>query len=208
MRLYLIRHSLTEGNIKRRYIGKTDEPLCRKGIRLLEEGKADGRYPQADRIYISPMMRCRQTAELLYPGQELVAIEELEECNFGLFENKNYKELSNCPQYQEWVDSKGTLPFPGGESREEFKARCLHGFEKSLGECMKDGVGSAAYVVHGGTIMCIMEEYVFPQKDYYDYQVGNSEGYMLETTDGAGSHGDGNGALCVLEIVGKIELIK
>lgn len=48
-------------------------------------------------------------------------IEELSECDFGEFENKNYKELSGNQDYQRWIDSNGTLPFPGGESREAFK---------------------------------------------------------------------------------------
>ena len=30
-RVYLIRHGLTEGNRLRRYIGRTDEPLCAAG---------------------------------------------------------------------------------------------------------------------------------------------------------------------------------
>ena len=30
MKIYLIRHSITEGNRRKRYIGRTDEPLCRQ----------------------------------------------------------------------------------------------------------------------------------------------------------------------------------
>ena len=34
---YLIRHSMTKGNLEKRYVGsRTDEPLCREGIALLE----------------------------------------------------------------------------------------------------------------------------------------------------------------------------
>ena len=108
MRVVLIRHSKTAGNLKGRYIGTTDEPLCEEGIRLLE-GK---NYPAAELVYVSPMKRCRETASLIYPT--LTQREEplLRECDFGDFENKNYLELNGNPDYQAWVDSGGTLPFP------------------------------------------------------------------------------------------------
>lgn len=183
MRIYLIRHSLTEGNLKKRYVGKTDENLCPEGVKLLEIYCEKGGFPQVERIYASPMKRCIQTAELCYPGQQIFVIDELSECDFGLFENKNYKELSGLASYQEWVDSGGALPFPGGESREEFKKRTLSGFEKSVRECMEAGIALAAYIVHGGTVMCIMEKYAFPKKGYFHYQVGNGEGYELIIAD-------------------------
>ena len=50
MRVVLIRHSKTAGNLKGRYIGTTDEPLCEEGIRLLE-GKT---YPAAELVYVEP----------------------------------------------------------------------------------------------------------------------------------------------------------
>ena len=41
-RLILIRHGATAGNLQRRYIGRTDEPLCEAGIQqvlaLREQG--------------------------------------------------------------------------------------------------------------------------------------------------------------------------
>ena len=47
MTIYLIRHSITEGNRWKRYIGRTDEPLCRQGVKLLE-GRT---YPRVDKVY-------------------------------------------------------------------------------------------------------------------------------------------------------------
>lgn len=179
MRVYLIRHSYTAGNLKKRYIGRTDEPLCEEGVELLKNRS----YPQAERIYISPMLRCRQSAELIYPGKMFYEVEELRECDFGLFENKNYLELSDCAEYQEWIDSQGRLPFPKGESREKFCERTLRGFQKAIDACRRDQIQSVAFVVHGGSIMNIMECYARPAGSYYDYQIRNGEGYELFITD-------------------------
>lgn len=179
MIVYLIRHSYTSGNLLKRYIGKTDEPLCQEGIQLLQERT----YPVAEKLVVSPMLRCRQTAELIYPGQPYEVAEELRECDFGLFENKNYKELDGNEAYQRWIDSMGTLPFPDGESRETFRERTLAGFQKVLEDCREEGISSVAFVVHGGSIMNIMEQTALPKGSYYDYQVKNGEGYELRFSE-------------------------
>ncbi len=188
IQVFLLRHSYTEGNLKKRYIGKTDEPLCKEGITLLK-GK---HYPDAEKIFVSPMLRCRQSAELMYPNREYEIIESLRECDFGIFENKNYQELSGNKSYQEWIDSMGTLPFPQGESREEFRKRTLEGFESALQRCKEDGIQKVAFVIHGGNIMNIMETYALPLGNYYDYQIKNGEGYELFIADAVASEsGDG-----------------
>lgn len=185
MTIYLIRHSITEGNKKKRYIGKTDEELCKEGRELLEKRQ----YPACEVLYVSPMLRCRQTAQIIYPDKLYRILDDFRECDFGIFENKNYEELAGCPEYQEWIDSNGTLPFPKGESREEFCRRTLQGFAQVLEECRRNKIRSAGLVVHGGSIMSIMEEYGIPAGSYYDYQIGNGEGYELYITDDvSGSH--------------------
>lgn len=182
MKIYLIRHSMTKGNLEKRYIGTTDEPLCEEGVRLLKNRCKNQSYPQADRIVVSPMERCIQSAALIYPKRQMTVIKELSECDFGRFENKNYEELKEDPEYQKWIDSGGLLPFPGGESREEFLKRSLEGFEKALSMC-KETDQTVGFIIHGGTIMSIMEKYAIPKGSYYDFQIGNGEGYELDLPD-------------------------
>ena len=67
--LYLIRHGKTYGNTLGRYIGTTDEELCEEGREALKRLKA-GRDFAAVRpgvVYASPLKRCVQTAEILFP---------------------------------------------------------------------------------------------------------------------------------------------
>lgn len=176
LKLWLIRHGMTEGNRHQRYIGVTDEPLCEEGRNLL----SNVTYPRVQALFVSPLRRCRETARILFGDQEQRVIELLAECDFGEFENKNYKELADNPHYQEWVDSNGTLPFPGGESKEECAARNLKGFEEVLEVLRNEGITEAALVVHGGTIMNIMETYALPEKAFYEWHVGNGCGYEVE----------------------------
>ena len=89
LKIWLIRHGMTEGNRHGRYIGITDESLCESGRDMLKQLT----YPVPQAVYTSPLLRCTQTAHLLFPGKALLVIDELSECNFGDFENKNYKFL-------------------------------------------------------------------------------------------------------------------
>lgn len=176
IKIVLIRHSITAGNEKKRYIGSTDEPLCEAGKELLK-GKI---YPSIQRLYASPMLRCRQTASLIYPACEMQVIDDFRECDFGEFENKNYLELADNPHYQEWIDSNGMLPFPQGESREGFQSRSWDAFVQMVNSCLEDGISSAAAVVHGGTIMSVLEACASEKKEYYGWHVENGGGYVLQ----------------------------
>ena len=177
LKLILIRHGETQGNKLKRYIGKrTDEPLCPEAGNML----AQLAYPEVQAVYASPMIRCTQTAGILFPGKKLNIIDELAECDFGEFENKNYKELSGDPRYQAWIDSNGILAFPGGESKDECATRNLEGFQRAVSACIREEITEAALVVHGGTIMNIMEQYALPKKEFYEWHIGNGCGYLVE----------------------------
>ena len=192
--LILIRHGKTAGNLLGRYIGsRTDEPLCDEG----REGLAGKQLPGVERLYVSPMKRCVETAEILWPGfdrKKMQKVTDLRECDFGDFENKNYKELSGNGDYQAWIDSNGTLPFPNGESMDAFKSRCLEAFARIVEDVSgaeqewiasgKTGIFRAGIVVHGGTIMAILEQYGYPKAAYFDYQVKNGCGYRLTPVEG------------------------
>ena len=104
-------------------------------------------------------------------------VPDFRECDFGDFEGKNYQELSQNPAYQNWIDSGGRMPFPNGEHPEAFRKRCVSAFLEYLPEN-----GTTAYAVHGGTIMSILS--YFSGRDYYDYQVRNGGGYVVEFSEG------------------------
>ena len=172
MIICFIRHGMTAFNTEHRYLGRTDEPLCSKGIAEIVKKS----YPYVNDVVCSPMKRCIETANIIYPHKKPMVADDLRECDFGLFEGKNYKELSGDPYYQKWLDSMGTIPFPNGESPDEFKNRCISAFESVMKEL--SGSESAAFVVHGGTIMSVMERYALPKREFYDYQLKNGEGYL------------------------------
>ena len=185
--LTLIRHGVTISNKEGRYLGKTDETLSPDGIGALEKSVADRNYPTADVLFSGPMKRCLETAGILYQGQTPIVIPEWTEMDFGAFEGHNYQELSKDPNYQRWIDSGGTLPFPEGESREEFIRRSVAGYEKMVyhmkmirERIAASGQGdrkiqSVSAVVHGGTIMALLSHFL--GGEYFDYQAKCGQGY-------------------------------
>ena len=180
MKIVLIRHGATAGNIKKRYIGITDEDLCASGIESIHNNIKAGYYQEVQAVYVSPMKRCRQTAEILFPGAEQVVCEQMRECDFGLFEGKNYQELTGNPKYQSWIDSGGTKAFPGGEDPMEFRKRCVCGFEQMMEKMIKGKRKKIAFVVHGGTIMSVMEAFDPEKKEFYHWQVKNGKGFHFQ----------------------------
>ena len=199
-----IRHGMTRANEEHRYLGKTDEPLSEKGIRFLQEKKKKSFFNAPEFLYASPMKRCVQTAEILF-RRKPVLIPEWKEMDFGQFEGKNYEELKDNPDYQKWIDSNGTLPFPGGESREQFIRRSMEGFDRMMSDILKRSEKNTGIqndtdtrylksnrgteipvvtVVHGGTIMAVLSS--LTGGEYFDFQVKNGEGYetVLEWIQG------------------------
>ena len=183
--LYLIRHGKTEGNMEKRYVGRTDEPLCEAGVcEIIERRNILLRSFLPEKVYVSPMLRCRQTAEQLFPGVDQEVLDDLREMDFGQFEYKNYEELSDDMRYQAFIDSGGCLDFPEAEPQQQFRkrvrkafAQCLEKHEAMARLASGDPQEPLVFVVHGGTIMAIMEEFARPHRDYFDWQVRSLSGY-------------------------------
>ena len=184
----LIRHGQTQGNIEKRYIGcRTDEALSPVGIEEIRQIKKEhpAMIPANTQIklFSSPLIRAKETAELLFPETEIHIVDGLKEMDFGFLEGKNYAELDGNPDYQQFIDSRGRFPAPGGESKEEFAKRTMQGFLRCLDYLSKDtgteGASETAVIVcHGGSIMTIMS-ILTGKEDIYDFHVNNLGGYRL-----------------------------
>jgi len=212
--VYLIRHGKTAGNLERRYVGRTDEALCEEGIReiyarrdaLLRAIAAEiapgadvGRSAQADiravsgtglpkTVYVSPMLRCRQTAELFFVHAAQEIENDFREMDFGEFEYKNYEELAGDVRYQAFIDSGGVKDFPGAEPQRQFRQRVRDAFARRIGSIEASAANfktdlprePLVFVVHGGTIMAILEAYAYPERGYFEWQTAPACGYRCE----------------------------
>jgi len=196
MKLIFIRHGMTRGNLEHRYVGRTDEPLL---YGYQEKINTDD-YPAADIVFTSGMLRSRQTAHMIYPDVNTVSDHRLDEMDFGDFEYKNYHELKDNAAYQRYIDSYGKEAFPNGEDIKSFKNRCKEGFLSCVNRAESQKCPNVAFVIHGGSIMAILEAFAYPAQDYFTWQVKNNHGFVFEL-----SHRDGiNGEVTRLHMVKEI----
>ena len=182
-KIHLIRHGRLGPAYAGRYIGRrTDAPLSEEGVRELQEMRRQLWYPEADVIFTSPMLRCIQTAYTLYPGQSYQQLDELAECDFGIFEGKSYAQLKSDSDFLAWAQGGMKAAPPQGESGADFAQRCYTGFARAAEYLMKTGIEEAVLITHGGVITSLLSSLCFPKREFYEWNAQNGCGFTVTTT--------------------------
>lgn len=181
-RLHLIRCGLTKENLEGRYLGHTDVSLCERGVAEIEQLKKELTYPEVEGVFSSPLRRCLETAKLIYPEKEPIAMRELIEFDFGEFENKTAEELEKHPLFADWLAGKPGTEAPFGDTNEGFGRRISAGFERIVDAMITSGVQDVAAVTHGGVIMHLMERYAIPEASAHEWLTPPGCGYTLLIT--------------------------
>lgn len=179
MNVYLLRHGETAWNVQGRYQGVSDIPLSPAGAAAL--GRADF---TVESVVVSPLMRARQTAEILFPGAAQEPEPGLQEMDFGTFEGRTAREMEHDRAYRAWVDSFYRTEVPGGETMEACRARVCAAFERVLARAAARGTEPLVIVAHGVTLMCILAQYAEPRQDDFAWQAPNGGGWLAEAGPG------------------------
>lgn len=179
-KLHLIRHGLTQGNLDGLYIGSgTDLPLCDAGREDLAQLKKQFTYPAVSLVFTSPLRRAAETAGLLYPGVQQVALDDLREMGFGKFENRPLTELVKDPEFSAWMDpTVHTVP-EGAEDRVAFYKRTGDMLMKMFEYMLKAHIDEAACVSHGGVIMSMLSQHGLPQRKPEEWMTDPGCGYSV-----------------------------
>lgn len=178
-RLKVIRHGITQGNLDGKYIGITDLPLCAEGVAELYSKLEKNQYGSVQKVFVSPLKRCRETAAILYPEAVTVEIPELIEMNFGDFENKKAEDLMNIPKYKSFLKGGLDNPPPNGESMRAVVERCVAAMEKIVSSMFQEGMTNCAVVTHGGIIMNMLSCFGVPKYNPNDLACDFGEGFEV-----------------------------
>ena len=166
MALYFIRHGETDWNLARRLQGLTDVPLNEKG-RLQAKACGDrlrGEGVTFDRVYVSPLVRARETAALVtgLGGEKMTVVPEMHEMAFGSLEGAVYRvdDPAAAARMDENIRNFKARPslFVPGEGGESFTALADRA-EKCLRKLrdMEAGLrGSALAVSHGSFLHAVL----------------------------------------------------
>lgn len=181
-RIAFIRHGMTQANLDGRYIGTTDLPLCREGADQLYEKIEKYDYPSVQKVYTSPLKRCKQTMSILQPNRLVAEMPELREMDFGKFENKTADELMNDPDYEQFIKGGLDNPPPNGESTREVINRCYEALNIIISDMMYEGLTNVAVCTHGGLIMNMLAGFGVPKRKPMDYACDFGEGFEVMVT--------------------------
>jgi alpha-ribazole phosphatase len=169
----LLRHGLTLENEKSAYIGWTNSPLSsfgRKNIKPLDEPEV---------LFSSDLIRCLETAALLFPKNEVLKMEEFREMHFGRWEGKTYEQLKEITSYQEWINDPFSYCPDGGESFAEFGLRIQGGWEKVKDQILQTDAADTVIVTHGGVIRYLLSFFAPQKKSFFEWKIPYGGGYQL-----------------------------
>ena len=74
--LHFIRHGMTTANEEGRYVGHQDLSLSLQGEDELRYLKDNCVYPDPPVVFTSPLKRCTETCEILFPDAQPVVMRE------------------------------------------------------------------------------------------------------------------------------------
>ena len=98
--LYIIRHGQTDWNVLHKLQGQTDVPLNEAGRAMAEKAREEYQNVSFDICFCSPLIRARETAEILLRGRDVPMEfdERLREMGFGSYEGlANSFQIPDCP---------------------------------------------------------------------------------------------------------------
>lgn len=175
--LYMIRHSLTEGNLRRLYYGSTDLPLAPEGHELCRRLRGSFELPEDISFAATPYVRTQETLRGLFGDVPFEIFDDMREMSMGKFEMKSYDDLKNDPDYQAWLDDRsGQTVIPGGESNLSFAKRVTG----CICKMAREREGSMFIVCHGGTIASAMFSFFTDEREsFYDWTVHACEGFVI-----------------------------
>jgi alpha-ribazole phosphatase len=102
----------------RTFSGLTDVELSEEGKASLGKAKEFFNNKEISKIYISPLLRCKQTAQIIFGDREFIVDEGLKEINFGEWEGIHFKEVMlNYPElWEDYMENWRDFTFPGGDN--------------------------------------------------------------------------------------------
>jgi alpha-ribazole phosphatase len=176
-RLFLLRHGKTD--LSGKFAGSTNVSLNAVGneqIRSLRPVLINERF---ERVFCSPMTRCRVTVRLLDLDAEVSYVEDLREIDFGLWEGKDFSEIEKTDpnRVRAWIADPDGFCFPEGECRADFILR-MERFKTMLHSFQGEKV---LVISHGGVIRHLICSFLgLPLSNYLLFKVNEGEFTTLD----------------------------
>lgn len=175
MKLLVVRHGQTQANAEHRYLGALDAPLNAVGLQQAHE-TAKKLLGTIDVMYCSPLIRARQTAEVIakVTGLSFQVVPAFRERNVGVYEGLT-KEEAQVTFPELWaknITRQWDAAPDGGEAISTVFTR--------VGESLNDVVNThrqetVLLVAHGFVAKVLRALVLADTSDFFDWQLKNGE---------------------------------
>ena len=175
--LYIIRHGITDWNIRKKLQGQTDISLNEEGRLMAQKAAEEIRDTHFDLCYCSPLIRAKETADILLSGRNIPIItdERLMEMGFGICEGiEDYRnaEDTTIPVLFR-TPEKYTDPPEGAESLDDLFRRTGEFLEELVFPKLKDGT-DILIVGHGAMNSSIISRIrSLPRSEFWSAGIPN-----------------------------------
>lgn len=151
-RLILLRHGKT--GLSGRYVGSSDVSLSVEGREQISSLKASFEKQSFERVVSSPMLRCRESGEILFSPDTISYDDDFREIDFGRWEGLSFQEIlkADPDHVAAWADWSPQFCFPEGESVAQFIER-IHRAGSRITASTNE---NTLLITHGGVIRCLL----------------------------------------------------
>jgi broad specificity phosphatase PhoE len=129
MKLILVRHGQTDLNRQKRLTGRSEESLNKDGLSQVQDIIPELEKVNFDMIFSSPLLRARQTAEIIanYFKMNVIIDDRIVERDFGLLSGKTWDEAKEYSKNKDLKEDDMQQRYDyrpyEGESIEDVKKR-------------------------------------------------------------------------------------
>jgi broad specificity phosphatase PhoE len=174
MKVYIVRHGQTDWNLAERAQGRVDIPINETGVKQAEALRDKIADIDFDICYCSPLIRAKQTAEIIVNGKcEIETDDLLMERSFGKLEG-----TSPGVEWLKYWQLDCDLEDTGMEPLSDVFARTKKFLEKIQARHSKDDV--ILVVGHGGALKTLHFNLVGYDKDTDFMSIHFKNGQVLE----------------------------
>ena len=179
MRVIFVRHGRTKTNITGCFTGRTDLEVVPESLAEMRQLAADHPYPAVDAVYTSPLLRCRQTAEIFFPDRIATPLNDLAEVDFGDLEGadvlKTFKEIG----WDRFKIYDPTLSFPNGETLGAAIARAVAALDTIVADAREKDLRTVAVATHLMLCGAFLKHHALPNVTREKFFFAN--GYGIDT---------------------------
>ncbi len=136
--VYIVRHCEAQGNLTKRFQGQIDHDITETGALQLKYLAKRFDDVHIDKIYSSPLVRARKTAQAVADTKGLPVIldDGLKELHVGMFENMLFEDFKKDHKQhcENWINTPWNFEAPKGESMRSLYERMWTAVQKIAAE--------------------------------------------------------------------------